>query len=75
MRLSKKHIGQLFDTVGGDGSWVYELIDIKKGKNLFYSFDGTYYSDPNKMSDWRPFKTQKFPKNWVHFGWCIAKEK
>jgi len=60
MKLTKKHIGQLFDVQGGDGSWVYQLIDIKKKEILFYSMSGEYWAFPNIHHDWRPFKPQMF---------------
>jgi len=54
MKLTKKHIGQLFDNYG-DGSWMYQLVDVnKKGHLLFWSFtcDGFVIDD---HTDWQPF--------------------
>lgn len=72
MILTKKHIGRLFDTQGGDGSWAYQLIDIKGKELLFYSVnDGKFEIDSNKYRDWRPFK--RYENNWpmrhVKLGW------
>jgi len=73
MKLTQKHIGQLVDN-GSDGSWVYQLVDIKKGRLLFYAFDGTYVIDTNKFQDWRLFKPLKqFPKTWIQQGWEIPR--
>lgn len=75
MRLTKKDIGKLFDVVGGDGSWIYQLIAVKKGKLLFYSFDGTYRVDLACFNDYRPFRPRKeFPESWVNAGWITAKK-
>lgn len=76
MRLTKKHIGQLFDIDHGDGSWLYQLMDVKDGKLLFYSFSATGYEiEPqNKYDDWRPFNPQTWwSKAHVKMGWNIAK--
>lgn len=73
MKLTKKHIGKLF-TNGGDGSWVYQLVDIKKGKLLFYSFDNKYAIETNKFADWEHFKSRNpFPKEWTKRGWDRAR--
>ena len=76
MKLTKKHIGQLFD-VGGDGSWVYQLVDIKKGWLLFYDFNGRYVKERvGSYSDWRKFIPQNpWPKDWQRYGWTIARDK
>jgi len=74
MNLTKKHIGQLFDNDGSDGSWCYQLVDIKGKKLLFYRMDGTYTIDSNKYSDWKEFKPRNpYPKEWIRYGWSQAK--
>ena len=73
MKLTKKHIGQLFDN-DADGSWVYQLVDIKKGKLLFYDFASSYVVETNKFSDWKPFVPRKqWPKEWIKLGWKYPK--
>jgi hypothetical protein len=70
MKLTKKHIGGLFDVDGGDGSWCYQLIDVTRKDLLFYKFDGKYYIEArNKYHDWRKFIPKKFPKTWIKTGW------
>ena len=75
MTLTKKHIGKLFDVSGGDGSWCYQLVDIKGKELLFYCFTrGEYEVDTNKYKDWRPFKpTNPWPKEWLKWGWERAR--
>lgn len=68
MRLTKKHIGQLFDNHGADGSWCYQLVDVK-GKELLFYTSGRYEIDSNKYADWRLFKPVKFSKEWIDLGW------
>ncbi len=77
MKLSKKNIGQLFDVEDSDGSWVYQLIDIKDGWLLFYDFHGGYMKERvGENADWRPFNpTKPWPKNWIGYGWIIARDK
>lgn len=59
MKLTKKHIGQLFDNRGSDGSWAYQLVAIKGKELLFYVLgDSRYEVDSNKYNDWRPFEPQ-----------------
>jgi hypothetical protein len=74
MRLTKRHIGGVFDCRGSDGSWVYQLIDIK-GKELLFSVIGTtrYEVDTNKYGDWRPFKPQPVDSRRVEWGWKDAR--
>lgn len=60
MKLNKKHIGKLFDVTGSDGSWAYQLIDIKGKEALFYSIGRDFWALENKHDDWRPFKPQMF---------------
>lgn len=73
MKLNKKHIGQLFDVRGGDGSWCYELIGVKKGELLFYAFNGKHVIDGSINNDWRPFVPQYHcNKRWVKHGWVVA---
>lgn len=74
MRLTKKHIGGLFDTDSGDGSWCYELIDIKGEELLFYSYGDRHEIDSAKYTDWRPFIPQYHRnKKWVGYGWKKAR--
>lgn len=68
MRLTKKHIGGLFQTFGADGSWHYQLLDIKDGMNLFYSSSGRYEIEPNSHSDWESAGL-KFDKIHIRNGW------
>lgn len=68
MKLNKKHIGQLFDVNGSDGSWYYQLVDIKGDRLLFFCND-RYEIDTNKYADWRPFKSRFFSKKDVRNGW------
>lgn len=74
MKLTKKHIGQLFDVKGSDGSWCYELIDIKGKDLLFYAFNGRHEIDSNEFSDWQPF-VSRYHKNkiWIGYGWQDAR--
>lgn len=76
MKLTKKHIGGLF-SVGGDGSWTYQLVDVKDGWLLFYGFDCEYFKERvGEHDDWERFKPRKpWPKNWKEYGWTIAKDK
>lgn len=74
MKLSKKHVGQLFDVQGADGSWCYELIDIKGKELLFYSYGGRHEVDSTKYTDWRPFVPRyNLNKDWVKLGWETAR--
>lgn len=75
MKLSRKHIGQLFDN-GGDGSWVYQLVAINRTHLLFYDFHGSYVKEKRgRYNDWRPFKpAHPWPKDWTEFGWETAEE-
>lgn len=76
MRLTRKHIGQLFDVDGGDGSWCHQLVAIKKNTLLFYSFDGKYVTDSIKTADWRLFKpAHPFDKRWIEYGWAQTTPK
>ncbi len=74
MRLSKKHIGRLFDVQGGDGGWAYQLLDIKKGQPLFRAFDGRYWVERTPQNDWRPFKPQLPSKAHIRLAWMSARE-
>lgn len=71
MKLTKKNIGQLFDVPGSDGSWCYELIDVKKGELLFHTFGGRHeIESATRYNDWRPFVPQYYlNKEWVARGW------
>lgn len=76
MKLGRKHIGQLFDLGSSDGSWVYQLVDVKKGWLLFYTFGGYFKERVGEHNDWQPFKPLKpWPKNWLESGWLTAKDK
>jgi len=72
MRLNKKHIGQLFDVRGSDGSWFYQLVDVKGSDLLFYC-DGNYEIDTNKYADWRPFGCKEHTKKEIVYGWKTAR--
>lgn len=82
MKLTKKHIGKLV-TNGDDGSWVYQVVDVKKGYILFYGFgssavgeDPYYKEQVGKWDDWHLFIPRKlWPKKWVQLGWKTAKEE
>ncbi len=69
MKLTKKHIGKLFDVDGSDGSWCYLLVDVKGKELLCYGMNGTYAICTNKYADWRPFKPQKFKR----LFWILGK--
>lgn len=74
MTLTKKNIGQLFDVLGGDGSWAYQLVAVKGKDLLFYSFGGDYWVvDKTRYNDWRPFSPQPHPKNHIGYGWKLAR--
>lgn len=75
MKLTKKHIGQLFHVRGSDGSWVFQLVDVWRNWVLFYDFHGTYVKEKNTHDDWQPFKPRKpWPIKWRVLGWETAKE-
>ncbi len=76
MKLTKKHIGGLFHIQGSDGSWVYQLVAVKRGWLLFYSFGGQYYKEKVGATDWAQFEpTNPWPKDRVEYGWTIARDK
>jgi len=56
MKLTRKHIGQLFDN-HGDGSWVYLLVDLTKDWLFFYCFANAEYTviATKENFDWTPF--------------------
>jgi len=75
MKLSKKHIGQLFDCEGGDGSWCWLLLDVKGKDLLFYSMSGKFWIDNNKYGDWRRFSGDvAVGQSWTDKGWKQAKK-
>ena len=57
MKLSKKNIGQLFNTGHKDplGDWYIQLVDIKQGFILFIESEGRIFSQKNKWDDWVPY--------------------
>lgn len=72
MKLTKKHIGGLFDVRGSDGSWAYQLIDVKKGELLFYVFGSSpsrYEIESNRHTDWQVFQPQPRDPVWDIEGW------
>lgn len=72
MKLTKKHIGGLFDVYSSDGSWFYQLVDVKDGKLLFYSSSDNWEIEfQAKYNDWRIFAPQKrsFSKAKIKYGW------
>lgn len=75
MRLTKKHIGQCFDTRGGDGSWCYQLLDIKGKKLLFYSWPSERFEiDTNRLNDWRAVSQfKKFSDKQINKAWKTAR--
>ncbi len=76
MKLTKKHVGKLFDVRGGDGSWAYQLVDIK-GKRLLFNVVGDvrrFEIDTNKLEDWRPFVPAPFSKEDIQKAWATARE-
>ncbi len=74
MKLFKKHIGQVFDVAGGDGSWWYRLIDVKKKRLLFQDNSGRYWiEDQNKYHDWRNIDDQVH-KVLVKEGWKTGRQ-
>lgn len=76
MKLTHKHVGQLFHVQDSDGSWVYQLVDVWRGWLLFYDFHGTYVKEKiGKHSDWERFvPTKPWPRRWKAWGWQSAKE-
>lgn len=80
MKLTKRHIGGLFTCAGADGSWVYQLIDIKQGWLLFYNFGSAnipYYKEKvGQHKDWFKFvPLNPWPNNWLEYGWKDAKDR
>lgn len=74
MKLTRKHIGGLFDVRGGDGSWAHQLIDVKNGDLLFYAMDGKFWIEKQGAhDDWRPFKKREPDPSLVKYGWQHAK--
>ncbi len=75
MKLTKRHINQLFTNDLSDGSWIYQLVDIKKEKLLFYSFaETTFVQETNKFADWRFFKPVNIINTyWGKRGWEDSK--
>lgn len=71
MKLKRKHIGKLFDCRGADGSWVYQLIDIRDGELLLYSLtSGLFEIESRKHKDWRRFRPQTlFDAAQTEDGW------
>lgn len=72
MKLNKKHIGKLFDVSGGDGSWWYMLLDIKRGKLLFLDNSGRFWIEESKR-DWRLFRGPDLDPDQVKEGWKKAR--
>ena len=69
MKLTKKHIGQIFDVDGSDGSWWYRLLDVKNKRLLFQDNDGKYWiEDQGRYHDWKPIGDEVHKKN-VREGW------
>ena len=59
MKLLKKHIGLVFDVEGGDGSWWFRLLAIKKRRLLFQDSQGKYWIESqDRFHDWRPIDEQ-----------------
>lgn len=57
MRLTKKHINQLFTVGDPDGSWAYHLVDVKNGKLLFYDVgSGDFLIESQFTDDWIPYQ-------------------
>lgn len=73
MKLTKKDIGKLFDCAGADGSWAYQLIDIKGKELLFYSFGGDYWAFKHTYTDWRPFVAKEFRTK--KDSWAMARRE
>jgi len=76
MKLTKKHIGQLFDNRGSDGSWAYILVDVKGGDLLFIVAGDTrrFEIDTNRYGDWRPFKPVLPTKAVIKEAWLTARK-
>ncbi len=75
MKLTKKHIGKIFNNIFAYKSWIYQLVDIKREKLLFYSFNSnTFMQSTNKSDSWRYFKPVDIIKvPWGKHGWEISK--
>lgn len=71
MILTKKHINGLFDVPGSDGSWAYQLIDVRDGELLFYVLgsNARFEIESGKHHDWRRFKPQLKRWNSAEEGW------
>ncbi len=72
MKLTKKHLNQLFDCIGGDGSWYYQLVAVRKGKLLF-NVNGEprrFDISSDSYNDWRRItNVRMFSKSEIKWGW------
>jgi hypothetical protein len=69
VKLTKKHIGGLFDVQNSDGTWFYQLLDVSRCELLFRDMDGKYEIESRRHSDWRIFTPTKFTAKNVAEGW------
>ena len=76
MKLTRKHIGKLIYVSGSDGSWAYQLLDIKEGEVLFYDLGGKFEIAPqHKYDDWAFFKPATDYKKWIEYGWKTGRRE
>ena len=74
MKLEKKDIGKLFDSRGGDGSWVYVYLGKKKGYHYFYSIGNRVWKTKRMDNDWRRFIFPDVYPTWVKLQMETAQE-
>lgn len=73
MKLTRKHIGQLFDTTSGDGTWCIQLLDVDGAYILFNDY-GTdkYWIQHNRFKDWTKFEPKQKTRKEVRELWKTA---
>lgn len=77
MKLTKRHIGRLFDIEGADGSWAYMLADVNRWGYLFYAVgDGRWWKEKKGQKDWREINVNDdaWALSKTELGWEIASE-
>jgi len=75
MKLSKKHIGKMFDVEGADGSWAYTLVGVR-GNELLFNVVGRpwrFEISTNGYEDWRPFRPVLPNKLAIRRAWNTAR--
>jgi hypothetical protein len=75
MKLTKKHIGGLYNTKESDGSWVYQLVDVQDGWLLFYTFNGKFWKERvGAHKDWQRFARPPWLRKDKQEGWEEAED-